>query len=126
MAGPRTVLLVEDDAAMRGVLQMALTDEGYVVQVAPNGAEALELAERAQPSVILLDMRMPVMDGWAVARNYRERPGPHAPIVVLTASRKAAEWAAEVAADEFVGKPFDLEEVLKAVERQVHRRDVPG
>jgi two-component system, chemotaxis family, chemotaxis protein CheY len=119
MTRPGFILVVEDDANIRDVVQLALTDEGYVVETAPNGASALELAERARPDLILLDMRMPVMDGWAFARTYRERPGPHAPIVVLTASRMAAEWAAEVAAQGYVGKPFDLEEVLTAVAHHV-------
>ena len=123
MRRPGFVLVVEDDANIRDVVQMALTDEGYVVETAPNGAAALELAERARPDLILLDMRMPVMDGWDFARTYRERPGPHAPIVVLTASRKVAEWAAEVSAQGYVGKPFDLEEVLTAVAHHVHPPD---
>jgi CheY-like chemotaxis protein len=123
MKRPGFILLVEDDANIRDVVQMALADEGYVVDTAPNGAAALELADRARPDLILLDMRMPVMDGWAFARTYRERPGPHAPIVVLTASRNAAEWAGEVAAQGFVGKPFDLDEVLRAV---AHHMRSPG
>ena len=58
---------------------------------------------------------MPVMDGWAFARAYREVPGRHAPIVVVTAARLAASRAAEVAADGHLSKPFDLEELFRVV-----------
>jgi two-component system chemotaxis response regulator CheY len=66
-----------------------------------------------------MDLRMPVMDGWSFARAYRERPGPHAPIIVLTALAEAAETAAEVGANGHVGKPFELAEVLTIVAHQV-------
>jgi two-component system chemotaxis response regulator CheY len=119
MKKPALILLVEDDATIRDAIDMALSEEGYVVQTAPNGEAALEMAERARPDLILLDMLMPVMDGWTFARAYRERPGPHAPIVVLTALNNAAESAADVAAHAYVGKPFELEDVLGVVSHHV-------
>ena len=61
-AGP--ILVVDDDASIRELIGMALVDEGYEVQAAPHGAAALEVISHSRPSVILLDMRMPVMDGW--------------------------------------------------------------
>src|ERR687886_1893660 len=95
------VLVVEDQRDIRDFVALVLESEGYRVSTADNGAVALEQVAREPVDVVLLDMRMPVMDGWAFARAYRERPGPHSPIVVLTASRKAADWAAEVEADEY-------------------------
>ena len=83
------ILVVEDDADLRFLIAESLTDEGYTVVTAPHGAAALDCVARARPSAILLDMRMPVMDGWAFARAYRARPGPHAPIIVCTAARDA-------------------------------------
>ena len=62
-------------------------------------------------------MRMPVMDGWAFTRAYRLTPPPHAPIVVLTAARDAAEYAGDVDADAFLAKPFNLRELLGLVDR---------
>lgn len=114
-AGP--ILVVDDDQGIRDFVGMALTDEGYDVVTAPHGAAALELASARVPSVILLDMRMPIMDGWEFARAYRQRPGPHAPIVVFTAARDAAERAAQIAADGVLPKPFDLTELLTVVGR---------
>lgn len=117
------VLVVDDDAAIRGTVADILELEDYAVAQAMHGEAALavldELAERgtAPPDAILLDMRMPVMDGWEFARRYQERPGPHAPIVVMTAARDAGQWGREVGAAATLGKPFGLEELLDVVER---------
>jgi CheY-like chemotaxis protein len=112
-----SILVVEDDQEIRDFLALVLEGEGYAVRTAPNGAVALELIGEAPPQLILLDMRMPVMDGWAFARAYRGRPGPHAPILVMTAARDAAERAQEIEADGYVAKPFDLDHLLSLVRR---------
>lgn len=114
-ANQRPILVVDDDEVILSTLALFLADEGYVVVVAGNGQEALERAEREHPRLILLDMKMPVMDGWAFAAAYRERPGPHAPIIVMTAARDARGRAAEIAADGFLAKPFDLDRLLDLV-----------
>lgn len=116
MSGPR-VLVVDDDEGIGEFVGMALSDEGYKVETAPHGAVALEIVGRQAPDVILLDMRMPIMDGWEFARRYRERPGPHAPIVVMTAARDAADRAAEITAEGVLAKPFDLDALLGIVAR---------
>ena len=113
----RRVLVVDDEVSIREFVELFLTGEGYQVTTAGHGADALEAAERWQPAVILLDMRMPVMDGWEFARAYRGRPGPHAPIVVVTAARDAAESAGQIQADGYLAKPFDLEALLALVGR---------
>ena len=112
---PRRVLVVDDDAGIRQLIQMALEGSGYDVATAEDGREALRAVKSHPPRVILLDMRMPVMDGWAFTRAYRQLPGPHAPIVVLTAARDAGEYAGEVEADAFLAKPFELRELLHLV-----------
>jgi CheY-like chemotaxis protein len=100
---------------------MALTDEGYDVLRAEHGAAALDIiAANGNPSLILLDMRMPVMDGWQFSREYRQLAGPHAPIIVLTAAADAARSAQQIDADDFLPKPFDLEDLLHLVGRYVH------
>ena len=114
-AGGGPVLVVDDDATIREVVDAFLSEEGYEVVTAPDGAAALARVRERPPGLILLDMRMPVMDGWAFARAYRRAPGPHAPIVVLTAAREAAERAAAIGADGVLGKPFDLYRLLYLV-----------
>jgi CheY-like chemotaxis protein len=116
-----SLLIVDDDETIRDFLSMALSDEGYQVLTAANGRAALEVVARTAPRLILLDMRMPIMDGWEFARAYRELPGPHAPIVVITAARDAGDRAAQIEADDYLAKPFDLDDLLATVSRHTRR-----
>jgi len=111
------ILVVEDDEAIRRVVALALADEGYGVTVAPDGRAALERLRYHRPRLILLDMRMPEMDGWEFARRYRARPGPYAPIICVTAAVDAAAWGAQIGAAASLGKPFDLDDLLAIVDR---------
>jgi CheY-like chemotaxis protein len=117
MSKAQPILVVDDDEGIRKLIDMALIDEGYSVLTAASGADALEVAEKSPPGMILLDMRMPIMDGWAFAEAYRLTSGPHAPIIVLTAARDAQQWAEEISADGFLAKPFDLDDLLHVVEQ---------
>src|SRR5947209_8449280 len=85
------VLVIDDDDSIREFVELVLQDEGYDVITATDGADALQIIALRQPSLILLDMRMPIMDGWEFARSYRETAGPHVPIVVLSAARETSE-----------------------------------
>lgn len=114
---PGRVLVVDDDRGIREFVCTVLTEEGYDVTEATDGREALERADTTRPDVILLDMRMPVMDGWEFARTYRQRPGPHAPIVIVTAALDVAKDAKDIGADGFLAKPFQLDDLLDLVER---------
>ena len=111
----RRVLVVDDDASIRQFLRLALSERGYEVVTAENGVAALAAIDAGAPHVVLLDMRMPVMDGWTFAAAYRERPQPRAPLVVLTAARDAEQYAREIEAAAFLPKPFDLRGLLKLV-----------
>lgn len=111
------ILVVDDDETIAAIIETFLSEEGYSVVVARNGKEALEWAEASLPSIILLDMKMPVMDGWAFAAAYRQQPEPHAPIVVMTAAHDSRQRAREIAADGFIPKPFDLDDLLTLVRR---------
>jgi CheY-like chemotaxis protein len=111
------VLVVDDDESIRDFVTLALSDEGYDVMTAPHGAAALSILGESRPDVILLDMRMPTMDGWEFSRVYRETPGPHAPIIVLTATRDVPGRAAQVESEGCLGKPFDVDELLSMVSR---------
>ena len=111
-----TVLVVDDDTSILDTVTAILSGEGYEVVSAASGQEALAAVTRKPPLVILLDMRMPVMDGWAVARALRER-GVDVPIVVMTAAESAKRWADEIGAEAYLAKPFGLDELLAAVDR---------
>jgi two-component system, chemotaxis family, chemotaxis protein CheY len=109
------VLVVDDEADIRATVSAMLQIEGYEVAEAANGADALAAVERHPPDLILLDMRMPVLDGWGFASELRGR-GHRIPIVVMTAARDAARWAGDIAAAAFVAKPFGLDDLITAVE----------
>ena len=111
------VLVVEDDPGMRQLVEDVLTDEGYRVRTAEDGQAALEQIERELPGIILLDMRMPRMNGWEFAKEFRARYGRGAPIVVLTAAADARQRAADIEAEGFLGKPFNLDDLLRLVEQ---------
>jgi CheY-like chemotaxis protein len=119
-----TILVVDDDEAIRTAVSLVLSDEGYDVVTAEHGRAALDRLVTLRPDLILLDMRMPIMDGWELARAYRAAPAPHAAIVVLTAAHDAASRAAQIQAAGFLAKPFGLAELLATVSRQLakHRR----
>lgn len=110
------VLVVDDDPNILLTVRAILEFEGYRVETATNGAEGLSKAMEIQPGLILLDMRMPVMDGWGFASRMKEN-GVELPIVVITAARDASRWAREIGAVGHLDKPFDLLDLLDIVER---------
>lgn len=126
------VLVVDDDQFIRDCVRLALEEEGYEVVVVPHGQAALDYLEglrragQPQPALILLDMRMPVMDGWEFARRYRELPVDQAPIVLVTAAADAVGCAAQVGADGVLAKPFDLDELVALVQRYVQGAQIIG
>jgi two-component system chemotaxis response regulator CheY len=119
------ILVVEDDLAILAMVKDVLRAEGYAPIVAKNGAEALAALERTTPALVLLDMRMPVVDGWAVARKLKTAK-LRIPVVVMTAAENAARWAAEIGADGYLAKPFELQELLDTVERHAPRQNRPN
>ena len=115
----RPVLVVEDDDTLRTLILDVLIAEGYDVLAARNGVAGLDLVRQTQPAVILLDAHMPVMDGGAFLSAYRQTPGPHAPVVVISGARGAEATslgASGAPVDGILEKPFDLEELLALVE----------
>jgi two-component system chemotaxis response regulator CheY len=116
MSGPCVVLVVDDDAAIRAMVQDALELDGYQVVVAEDGAAGLAALEGLAPCLVLLDMRMPVLDGWAFCKQYRQR-GQRAPVVVMTAADDAERWRAEIGGDGCLPKPFDLDALYVTVDR---------
>lgn len=110
------ILVVDDDPDIRSLVAEILDFEGYLVETAANGAEALEAISRASPRLVLLDMRMPVLSGWDLARKLAER-GLKVPIIVMTAAQDARRWADEIGAQGYLAKPFGLPDLLSVVER---------
>jgi urea transport system substrate-binding protein len=107
-------MVIEDDQDILSTLETFLESEGYRVQAAANGREALDaIKARGQvPALILLDMRMPVLDGWQFAAAFREQHGAKAPIVVMSAAADTAQRAQEIGATGWLSKPFQLNALL--------------
>ncbi|HLG69861.1 MAG TPA: response regulator [Chloroflexota bacterium] len=110
------VLVVDDDSSIVSTVSAVLQEEGYAVTTANDGQAALRKLDQELPALVLLDMRMPVMDGWQFAQEIKRR-GIEVPIVVMTAAQDAQRWAVEIGADGYVAKPFDIDELLGVVER---------
>ena len=110
------ILVVDDDPNILDVVSELLDMEGYRVATAANGAEALRSVEQQLPSLVLLDMRMPVLDGWGFAKELHAR-GVKLPILVMTAAQNARVWAEEIGAQGYVAKPFEVPALLDAVEK---------
>nr|PZN63480.1 MAG: response regulator [Sphaerobacter thermophilus] len=115
------VLVVDDDFSIRQVIRFALEDEGYSVDEAPDGEAALAAIDLHHPDVILLDMRMPGMDGWDFVERYRENHGHRAPIIILTASQDPFRGRAEIHPENHLAKPFDLDVLLERIAALVER-----
>ncbi|HET7293938.1 MAG TPA: response regulator [Vicinamibacteria bacterium] len=113
----RRVLVVDDDETTGELLEATLLDAGYDVAVAAGGAAGLELAERFKPHLVLLDLRMPGLDGRAFLEAYRRGRGRKAAVAVVTAVRDGAAVAARLGAQGVLEKPFDLSELLNLVAR---------
>jgi CheY-like chemotaxis protein len=114
------ILVVDDEPDILDVVVMMLEVEGYETETARDGTEALTAIERERPSLVLLDMRMPRMDGWEFARTLAER-GLDIPVVVMTAARDARRWADEIDADAYLGKPFQMDALIRTIRRVLER-----
>lgn len=113
-----TILVVDDDPAIRDVVADILSMSDYDVQTAANGAEALEQIRQEQPAAVLLDLMMPIMDGWEFLRHCRrEPPCAPVPVAIMSAARDASAVAHELGAQAFLAKPFELDDVLCVVDR---------
>ncbi len=112
----RPILIIDDDPAIRATVAEILESEGYSVATAINGADGLQSLDRVDPALVLLDMRMPILDGWGFARALQTR-GVQVPILVMTAAQDARRWAHEINAEGYVAKPFDLLDLLDTVGR---------
>jgi two-component system response regulator VicR len=119
VAGAHKVLVVDDDDELADVVRQVLRDAGYSVATVRHGAAALELVGHIVPDLILLDLTMPIMDGWSFVSQYRRTAKESARIVLLTANAHAAEIARSLGADGYITKPFDMEDLVGIVGREL-------
>ena len=121
---PKKILIVEDEANIRELLRLYLEREGYAVIEAENGVEGIKMWKSEKPDMLLLDVMMPVMDGWAVCKEIRAESD--VPIIMLTAKGETADRVSglEMGADDYIVKPLEMPEVIARV-RVVFRRMAP-
>ena len=110
------VLVVDDDDGVRAVVATALEDDGWNVETAANGRSALDALHDHRPDVIILDLRMPVMDGLTFAEHYRAFPEPRAPLIIVSATVTESAVRATGAVTG-LRKPIDLNVLLYTVKR---------
>jgi len=118
---PETILIVEDEPALQETLAYNLKKEGYMVETVGNGRLALETARRLKPDLLLLDIMLPELDGFEVARILRKEMST--PILMLTARDDEIDRVVglEVGADDYLTKPFSMRELMARVKAQLRR-----
>ena len=118
-----SVLIVEDDKNIAELLQMYLEKEGYAVTIANDGGQGLTQFRSTQPDLVLLDVMMPVMDGWTLCKTIRSES--QTPIIMLTAKSETDDKVTGLksGADDYITKPFEMKEVLARIEAVLRRSD---
>ena len=118
---PKKVLIVEDDSNIAQLLHLYLEKEGFETQVAKDGGKGVELFRSFQPDLVMLDIMMPVMDGFAVLRKIRETD--KTPVIMLTAKGEIEDKVSglEKGADDYIVKPFEMKEVLARIHAVLRR-----
>jgi CheY-like chemotaxis protein len=120
----KRILLVEDNEMNRDMLSRRLVKHGYEVSIAVDGGEALERANAVQPALILMDLSLPVIDGWEATRRLKQDAATrHIPVIALTAHAMTGdrEKALEAGCDDFDTKPVDLPRLLGRIEALLGR-----
>ena len=124
--GKGRILVVEDDFDISNMLRIYFTGQGYDVQVAPRGGDALTLTRRQLPQLIVLDIMLPDMNGYEVCRELRSATRTsHIPVIFLTQKDERSDKIAglELGADDYITKPFDIEELKLRVKNQIDRAE---
>ena len=121
-----SVLIVEDDKNIQELLQLYLEKEGYAVTVASDGGQGLTKFRAIKPDLVLLDVMMPVMDGWTVCRTIRAES--RTPVIMLTAKGEVDDKVSglKAGADDYVTKPFEMKELLARIEAVLRRSENAG
>ncbi len=121
-----SVLVVEDEKNIQELLQLYLEKEGYAVTVASDGGQGLAKFHAIHPDLVLLDVMMPVMDGWSVCKAIRAES--QTPVIMLTAKSETDDKVAglKAGADDYITKPFEMQEVLARIEAVLRRSERGG
>ena len=121
----RNILVVEDDHNISDLIHMYLVKEGFDVRIAGDGGRAIEEFQREAPDLILLDIMLPVMDGWAVCAKIRE--SSKVPIIMLTAKGEVMDriQGLEMGADDYIVKPFEMKELIARINAVLRRTEIP-
>lgn len=121
----RSVLVVEDDKNIADLLRMYLEKEGFNVRIAADGGAAVQEFEKAAPDLILLDVMLPVLDGWGVLSRVRETS--KVPVIMLTAKGETFDKinGLNMGADDYVVKPFEMKELLARINAVLRRTELP-
>ena len=121
----RNILVVEDDSNISDLLRMYLEKEGFDVRIAYDGGRAVEEFEKREPDMVLLDIMLPVLDGWSVCAKIREKS--KVPIIMLTAKGEVLDriQGLEMGADDYIVKPFEMKELLARINAVLRRTEIP-
>ena len=121
----RNILVVEDDRNISDLIRMYLEKEGFDVRIAYDGGKAVEEFDREAPDMVLLDIMLPVMDGWAVCAHIREKA--KTPIIRLTAKSEVNDriTGLEMGADDYLVKPFEMKELMARINAVLRRSEIP-
>ena len=117
----KSVLIVEDDQNIAELLRLYLEKEGYVAAIASDGGAGVEMFRKLQPDLVLLDVMLPVMDGWTVLQNIRK--DSMTAVIMLTAKGETTDKVSglKMGADDYITKPFEMKEVLARIEAVLRR-----
>ena len=121
----RNILVVEDDHNISDLIRMYLEKEGFEVRIAYDGGKAVEEYDAKAPDMVLLDIMLPVMDGWAVCAHIREKG--KTPIIMLTAKSEVNDriTGLEMGADDYLVKPFEMKELMARINAVLRRSEIP-
>ena len=121
----RNILVVEDDRNISDLIRMYLEKEGFEVRLAYDGGKAVEEFEKQQPDMVLLDIMLPVLDGWQVCERIRQKA--RTPIIMLTAKSDVTDriTGLEMGADDYLVKPFEMKELMARINAVLRRSEIP-
>ena len=122
----KKALVVEDDGNIAELLRLYLERDGFEVQCAPDGGEGVEMFRAFHPDIVLLDIMLPVLDGWGVLREIRKLS--RTPVIMLTAKSETPDKISglEMGADDYVTKPFEVKELLARIHAVLRRAEEPA